>query len=155
MAEIHSYIYGIAADATVRRITVSRGGGARHMTLNPPHGSDAVPVRNIVENDRVPLQEAKRVFDLDEAIEVPADLDASAVGEKVRADLEVKAVARQEGRREGRQKDLAQPLAGLSFPLGSLTVSAVLHGKCRTAGLPERCGCFFQGRAEFAITAGV
>lgn len=96
MAEIHSFIYGIAADAAVRKITVLRYGGATHMTLNPPHGSDAVPVGNIVENDRVPLQEAKRVFDLDEAIEVPADLDGSAVGEKVRADLEVKAVARKE-----------------------------------------------------------
>ena len=69
------------------------------MTLNPPHGSDAAPVREIVENGRVPLQEAKPVFDLDEAIEVPADLDASAVGEKVRADLEVKAVARKEASR--------------------------------------------------------
>ena len=96
MAQIHSFIYGIAADTTVRKITVSRDGGSTYMTLNPPHGSDAVPVREIVEIDRVPLQEAKRVFDLDEAIEVPADLDGSAVGEKVRADLEVKAVARKE-----------------------------------------------------------
>jgi hypothetical protein len=61
----------------------------------------AVPIRNIVENDRIPLQEAKRVFDLDEAIEVPADLDESAVGEKVRADLEVKAVARKEAAAKG------------------------------------------------------
>ena len=75
MTEIHSFIYGIAADGTVRKITVSRDGGATHMTLNPPHGSNAVPVREIVGQDRVPLQEAKRVFDLDEAIEVPADLD--------------------------------------------------------------------------------
>jgi hypothetical protein len=48
------------------------------------------------QNDREPLEEAKRVFDLEEAIEVPADLDGSAVGEKVRADLEVRAVARKE-----------------------------------------------------------
>jgi len=34
------------------------------------------------------------LFDLGEATEVPADLDESAVGEKIRADLEVKAVAR-------------------------------------------------------------
>jgi hypothetical protein len=96
MAQIHSFIYGIAADATVRKITVSRDGGATYMTLNPPHGTDAVPVREIVENGRVPLQETKRVFDFDEAVEVPADLDETAVGEKIRADLEVKAVARKE-----------------------------------------------------------
>ena len=96
MAEIHSFIYGIAADATVRKITVSRDGGRTHMTLNPPHGSDAVPVREIVEQDRIPLEEAKRVFDLDEAIEVPADLDETPLGEKIRADIEVKAVARKE-----------------------------------------------------------
>jgi hypothetical protein len=100
MAQIHSFIYGIAADTTVRKITVSRDGGSTYMTLNPPHGSDAVPIRELIENGRVPLQEAKRGFDLDEAIEVPADLDASAVGEKVRADLEVKAVARKETRGE-------------------------------------------------------
>jgi hypothetical protein len=96
MAGIHSFIYGIAADATVRQITVSRDGGATYMTLNPPHGSDAVPVREIVENGRVPLHEATRVFELDEAIEVPADLDETAVGEKIRADLEVKALARKQ-----------------------------------------------------------
>ncbi len=94
MAEVHSFIYGIATDATVRKITVSRDGVATYVTLEPPHGSDAVPVREIVENGRVPLQEAKRVFDLDQAVEVPADLDETAVGEKIRADLEVKAVAR-------------------------------------------------------------
>ena len=94
MAEIHSFIYGIAPDATVRKITVSRDGGATYMTLNPPHGSDAVPVREIVELGRVPLHGAMRVFELDEAIEVPADLDETAVGEKIRADIEVKAVAR-------------------------------------------------------------
>ena len=94
MAQVHSYIYGIAADATVRKISVLREEGATFMTLDPPHGSDAVPVREIVENGRVPLQEAKRVFDLDEAVEVPADLDETAVGEKIRADLEVMAVAR-------------------------------------------------------------
>jgi hypothetical protein len=99
MAQIHSFIYGIAADTTVRKITVSRDGGATHMTLNPPHGSDAVPVRVNVEQDGVPLQEAKLVFDLDEAIEVPADLDEAAVGVKIRADLEVKAVARKEASR--------------------------------------------------------
>jgi hypothetical protein len=96
MAQIHAFIYGIGADATVRKITVSREAGATYMTLNPAHGSDAVPVRNIVENDRAPLQEAKRVFDLDEAVEVPADLNETAVGVKIRADLEVKAVARKE-----------------------------------------------------------
>ena len=96
MAEIHSFIYGIAADGTVRKITVSRDGGTTHMTLNPPHGSNAVPVREILERDRIPLQEAKRLFDLDEAIEVPADLDDTPVGEKSRADIEVKAVARKE-----------------------------------------------------------
>jgi hypothetical protein len=96
MAEIHSFIYGIAADATVRKITVSKDGGKTHMTLNPQHGSDAVPVREIVGQDRMPLQEAKRVFDLDEAIEVPADLDETPLGEKIRADIEVKAVARKE-----------------------------------------------------------
>ena len=42
------------------------------------------------------LQEAKQVFDLDESIEVPSDLDETAVGEKIRADLEVKAVARKQ-----------------------------------------------------------
>ena len=96
MAQIHSFIYGIAADATVRKITVSRDSGATHMTLNPPHGSGTVPLREIVENGRIPLQEARPLFDLDEAIEVPADLDETAVGEKIRADLEVKAVARKE-----------------------------------------------------------
>ena len=96
MAEIHSFIYGIAADATVRKITVSKDGGKTHMTLNPQHGSDAVPVREIVEQDRIPLEEVKRVFDLDEAIEVPADLDETPLGEKIRADIEVKAVARKE-----------------------------------------------------------
>jgi hypothetical protein len=54
------------------------------------------PIRSIVQDDRIPLEEATRVFQLDEAVEVPADLDASAVGEKVRADLEVRAVARKE-----------------------------------------------------------
>jgi hypothetical protein len=96
MAGIHSFIYGIAADATVRKITVFRDGVATYMTLQPPHGSDAVPVREIVENGRVPLHEATRVFELDEAIEVPADLDETAVGEKIRADLEVKALARKQ-----------------------------------------------------------
>jgi hypothetical protein len=96
MAEVHSFIYGIAADATVRKISVFREAGATFMTLNPPHGSDAVPVRESVEDGSLPLQEAKRMFDLDEAIEVPADLDETTVGEKIRADLEVKAVARKE-----------------------------------------------------------
>lgn len=53
-------------------------------------------MRNIVEHDHTPLQEARRLFDIDEAIEVPADLDESAVGEKARADLEVKALRREE-----------------------------------------------------------
>jgi hypothetical protein len=96
MAGIHSFIYGVAADATVRKITVSRDGVATYMTFNPPHGTDAVPVREIVENGRVPLHEATRVFELDEGIEVPADLDETAVGEKIRADLEVKALARKQ-----------------------------------------------------------
>jgi len=96
MAGIHSFIYGIDADAVVRKITVSKEAGATVMILNPPHGAAAAPVRTVVQNGRVPLQEAKRVFDLDEAVEVPADLDGSAVGEKVRADLEVRAVARKE-----------------------------------------------------------
>jgi hypothetical protein len=96
MAEIHSFIYGIANDATVRKISVFKEAGTTFMTLNPPHGSDAVPVRESLEDGRTPLQEAKRMFDLDEAIEVPADLDETTVGEKIRADLEVKAVARKE-----------------------------------------------------------
>jgi hypothetical protein len=96
MAGIHSFIYGIDADATVRKIAVSKEAGATHMILSPPHGSDAAPIRNIVQNDDLPLEEAKRVFGLDEAVEVPADLDGSAVGEKVRADLEVRAVARKD-----------------------------------------------------------
>jgi hypothetical protein len=96
MAGIHSFIYGIDVDAVVRKITVSKEAGATVMLLNPPHGSAAAPVRIIVQNDRAPLQEAKRMFGLDEAVEVPADLDDSAVGEKVRADLEVRAVARKE-----------------------------------------------------------
>jgi hypothetical protein len=96
MAQVHSFIYGIAADARVRKISVSRDGGATHMTLDPARGSDAVPVREIVENDRLPLLEAKRLFDLDEAIEVPADLEDTAVGVKIRADLHVSAVARKE-----------------------------------------------------------
>ena len=96
MAEIHSFIYGIGSDFLVRKVTVSRETGATYVTLNPPHGSDAVSIREIVENGRIPLQEAKRVFDLDEAIEVPSDLDETAVGEKIRADLEVKAVARKQ-----------------------------------------------------------
>jgi len=96
MAEIHSFIYGIDSDFLVRKVTVSRETGATYITLNPPHGSDAVSIREIVENGRIPLQEAKRVFDLDEAIEVPSDLDETAVGEKIRADLEVKAVARKQ-----------------------------------------------------------
>jgi hypothetical protein len=82
MAEIHSFIYGIDSNAVVGKITVSRDGGATFMTLNPAHGSDVAPVRDIVENDRIPLQEAKRVFGLDVAVEVPADLDETAVGEK-------------------------------------------------------------------------
>jgi hypothetical protein len=93
---IHSYIYGIDGDAVVRKITVSKEARATVMILNPPHGSAAAPVRTIVQNDRAPLQEAKRMFGLDDAVEVPADLDESAVGEKVRADLEVRAVARKE-----------------------------------------------------------
>jgi hypothetical protein len=96
MAGIHSFIYGIDAHDTVRKITVSKEAGATQMILNPLHGAAGAPVRTIVQNDRVPLEEAKRLFDLDEAIEVPADLDGSAVGEKVRADLEVRAVARKE-----------------------------------------------------------
>ena len=69
MAEIHSFIYGIDADAVVRKITVSKEAGATVMILNPPHGSTAAPVRSIVQDDRLPLQEAKRMFDLDEAVE--------------------------------------------------------------------------------------
>jgi hypothetical protein len=34
------------------------------------------------------------MYDLNEAVEVPADLDEAPVGVKIRADLEVKAVAR-------------------------------------------------------------
>jgi hypothetical protein len=96
MAEVHSFIYGIAADATVRKISVFKEARTTFMTLNPPHGSDAFPVRVSVEDGRALLHEAKRVFDLDDAVEVPADLDEVAVGEKIRADLEVKAVARKE-----------------------------------------------------------
>jgi hypothetical protein len=96
MAAIHSFIYGIDWDAAVRKITVLKEAGATVMILNPAHGSADAPVRTIVQKDRAPLQEAKRMFDLDEAVEVPADLDESAVGEKVRADLEVRAVARKE-----------------------------------------------------------
>jgi hypothetical protein len=96
MAGIHSFIYGIDADNAVRKITVSKKAGATQMLLDPLHGAAGAPVRSIVQNDREPLEEAKRVFDLEEAIEVPADLDGSAVGEKVRADLEVRAVARKE-----------------------------------------------------------
>ena len=98
MAAIHSFIYGIDATATVRKITVSRDGGATYLALNPPHGSNAAPVSEIVEQGRIPLEEAKRVFDLDEVVEVPADLDGSPVGEKIRADIEVKAVARKQAR---------------------------------------------------------
>lgn len=96
MAGIHSFIYGIDADDAVRKITVLKEAGATQMILDPLHGSVGAPVRTIVQNDRVPLEEAKRVFDLDEAVEVPADLDGSAVGEKARADLEVRAVARKD-----------------------------------------------------------
>jgi hypothetical protein len=96
MAGIHSFIYGIDADNAVRKITVSKKAGATQMLLDPLHGAAGAPVCTIVQNDREPLEEAKRVFDLEEAIEVPADLDGSAVGEKVRADLEVRAVARKE-----------------------------------------------------------
>jgi hypothetical protein len=96
MAEIHSFIYGIDSDFLVRKVTVSRETGATYITLNPPHGSHAAPVCEIVENGRAPLQEASRLFDFGEAAEVPADLDESAVGEKIRADLEVKAVARKQ-----------------------------------------------------------
>jgi hypothetical protein len=94
MAEIHSFIYGIDSDFLVRKVTVSRETGATYITLNPPHGSDAVSIREIVENGRAPPQVP--VVRLGEAAEVPADLDESAVGEKIRADLEVKAVARKQ-----------------------------------------------------------
>lgn len=94
MAGIHSFIYGIDANDCVRKITVSKEAGATEMILDPLHGATGAPVRTIVQNDRIPLEEAKWVFHLDEAIEVPADLDGSAVGEKVRGDLEVRAVAR-------------------------------------------------------------
>jgi hypothetical protein len=92
MAEIHSFIYGIDANSTIRKVAVSREAGTTYMTLNPPHGSDAVPVREIVERGQLPWL---ALFDLYEAVEIPADLDETAVGEKIRADLEVKAVARQ------------------------------------------------------------
>jgi hypothetical protein len=67
MAGIHSFIYGIDAHDTVRKITVSKEAGATQMILNPLHGAAGAPVRTIVQNDRVPLEEAKRLFDLDEA----------------------------------------------------------------------------------------
>ena len=92
MAEIHSFIYGIDANSTIRKVAVSREAGTTYMTLNPPHGSDAVPVREIVERGQLPWL---ALLDLYEAVEIPADLDETAVGEKIRADLEVKAVARQ------------------------------------------------------------
>ena len=38
MAQIHAFIYGVAPDGAVRRITVSREGGATNMTLEPLHG---------------------------------------------------------------------------------------------------------------------
>jgi uncharacterized iron-regulated membrane protein len=96
MAQIHAYIYGIAPDGAVRRITVSREDRATNMTLDPLHGSDAAVASTTLANDRIPLQEAKRMFDLDEAVELPADLEGSEVSEKIRADLEVKALARKE-----------------------------------------------------------
>ena len=97
MPQIHSFIYGISpTDNTVRKITVSRDGTTLYLTLGSLQGHDATAVRNIVEHDHTPLQEARRLFDIDEAIEVPADLDESAVGEKARADLEVKALRREE-----------------------------------------------------------
>jgi len=92
MAEIHSFIYGIDANSIIRKVAISREAGTTYMTLNPPHGSDAVPVREIVERGQLPWL---ALFDLYEAVEIPADLDETAVGEKIRADLEVKAVARQ------------------------------------------------------------
>jgi hypothetical protein len=107
IAAVHAFIYGIATDASVRKITVSRDGGATLVSLDSPHGSDEMVVRKVVQGDRVPLQETKRVFDLDDAIEVQADLDGSGVGEKVRADLEVKALVRKEGVARGLGKRTA------------------------------------------------
>ena len=92
MAEIHSFIYGIDANSIIRKVAISKEAGTTYMALNPPHGSDAVPVREIVERGQLPWL---ALFDLYEAVEIPADLDETAVGEKIRADLEVKAVARQ------------------------------------------------------------
>ena len=96
MVQIHAFIYGITPDGAVRRITVSREGRSTHMTLDPLHGSNATVASTTLANDRVPLQEAKRMFNLDDAVELPADLEGSEVSVKIRADLEVKAVARKE-----------------------------------------------------------
>lgn len=101
MAQIHAFIYGIASDGAVRRITVSREGGATNMTLDPMHGADAAVAPTTIAQGRVPLQEAERMFDLDEAVELPADLEGSEVSEKIRADLEVKALARKEAAAKG------------------------------------------------------
>ena len=98
MAKIHSFIYGIDANSIIRKVAISREAGTTYMTLNPSHGSDVVPVREIVARGQLPWLAAEMVFDLYEAVEIPTDLDETAVGEKIRADLEVKAVARQAAR---------------------------------------------------------
>src|SRR6185295_661081 len=74
MAKIHSFIYGIDANSIIRKVAISREARTTYMTLNPSHGSDAVPVREIVARGQLPWLAAEMVFDLYEAVEIPADL---------------------------------------------------------------------------------
>ena len=95
MSEIHSFVYGISRkENEVRKVTVSRDGRATYVSLDPLRSAATAPGRYMVENGRTALQEARLMFELDETVEVPADFDAGSVGERIRADLDVKVVER-------------------------------------------------------------
>src|ERR1700704_6487783 len=92
---IHSFVYGISrAENEARKVTVSRDNRNTYVSLTTPRGEPVDAERRMIERGRTPLQEARLMFDLDETVEIPADLDDGPVGEKTRADLEVKVVER-------------------------------------------------------------
>ena len=96
MAEIHSFIYGITADATVRKITVSRDRGATQSrsirrTARMPCLSARLSSKTAYHWRRSSgyLTSTKRSKFRLISMRTP-------LGEKIRADIEVKAVARKE-----------------------------------------------------------
>ena len=92
---VHSFVYGISrTENEVRKVTVSRDNRNTYVSLDALDGQAVDAERRMIEHGRTPLQEARLMFDLDETVEVPADLDDGEVGEKTRADLEVKVVER-------------------------------------------------------------